>query len=108
MQSKTAYQRIKLELPVLFSLGVQDLARASSAQRGHRFDRAELAEDETSMTTRTFMAVRDALESAGVEFIDDNGGGPGVRLRKRQRSEKGLKALARQGISIQSKGEFGR
>jgi transcriptional regulator with XRE-family HTH domain len=26
-----------------------------------------------------------ALESAGVEFIDENGGGPGVRLRKRQR-----------------------
>jgi transcriptional regulator with XRE-family HTH domain len=24
-----------------------------------------------------------ALESAGVEFIDENGGGPGVRLRKR-------------------------
>jgi transcriptional regulator with XRE-family HTH domain len=26
-----------------------------------------------------------ALEHAGVEFIDENGGGPGVRLRKRQR-----------------------
>jgi predicted transcriptional regulator len=25
-----------------------------------------------------------ALQSAGVEFIDENGGGPGVRLRKRQ------------------------
>ena len=24
-----------------------------------------------------------ALRSAGVEFIDENGGGPGVRLRKR-------------------------
>ncbi|MFZ2077886.1 MAG: helix-turn-helix transcriptional regulator [Xanthobacteraceae bacterium] len=24
-----------------------------------------------------------ALQSAGVEFIDENGGGPGVRLRKR-------------------------
>ena len=23
-----------------------------------------------------------ALEDAGVEFIDENGGGPGVRLRK--------------------------
>ena len=28
--------------------------------------------------------IRSALESAGVEFIDENGGGPGVRLRKRQ------------------------
>jgi len=27
-----------------------------------------------------------ALEGAGVEFIDENGGGPGVRLRKRQRN----------------------
>jgi len=25
-----------------------------------------------------------ALELAGVEFIDENGGGPAVRLRKRQ------------------------
>ena len=25
------------------------------------------------------------FESAGVEFIDENGGGPGVRLRKRHR-----------------------
>jgi hypothetical protein len=24
---------------------------------------------------------------AGVEFIDENGGGPGVRLRKRQRAK---------------------
>ena len=27
-------------------------------------------------------AIRGALEAAGVEFIDENGGGPGVRLRK--------------------------
>jgi transcriptional regulator with XRE-family HTH domain len=29
-------------------------------------------------------AIRAALERAGIEFIDQNGGGPGVRLRKRQ------------------------
>ena len=28
-------------------------------------------------------AIRQALEKAGVEFIDENGGGPGVRLRKK-------------------------
>ena len=28
--------------------------------------------------------IRHALETAGVEFIDENGGGPGVRLRKRR------------------------
>jgi hypothetical protein len=27
------------------------------------------------------------LESAGVEFIDENGGGPGIRLRKRQQKK---------------------
>ena len=30
---------------------------------------------------RTLSAIRAALETAGVEFIDANGGGPGVRLR---------------------------
>jgi hypothetical protein len=28
--------------------------------------------------------IRLALETAGIEFIDENGGGPGVRLRKGQ------------------------
>jgi predicted transcriptional regulator len=28
-------------------------------------------------------AIKDALAGRGVEFIDENGGGPGVRLRKR-------------------------
>jgi transcriptional regulator with XRE-family HTH domain len=32
-------------------------------------------------------ALRRALELAGVEFIDENGGGLGVRYRKRQRSK---------------------
>jgi hypothetical protein len=30
---------------------------------------------------------RQAFESAGVEFIDENGGGPGLRLRKRPRAK---------------------
>jgi predicted transcriptional regulator len=34
----------------------------------------------------TFEVVRRALEAGGVAFIDENGGGPGVRLRKPQRS----------------------
>ena len=33
-------------------------------------------------------AVPRAFESAGVEFIDENGGGPGVRRRNRQRLKK--------------------
>jgi transcriptional regulator with XRE-family HTH domain len=35
----------------------------------------------------TVLALRKALESAGVEFIDENGGGPGVRLRKRHQKK---------------------
>jgi predicted transcriptional regulator len=31
--------------------------------------------------------IRFALEAAGVEFIDENGGGPGVRLRQRQKKK---------------------
>jgi transcriptional regulator with XRE-family HTH domain len=31
---------------------------------------------------RTLEDIREAIEQAGVEFIDENGGGPGVRLRK--------------------------
>ncbi len=47
--------------------------------------RAELGDGATSMTAASDLAVRRALELAGVEFIDENGGGPGARLRKRQR-----------------------
>jgi hypothetical protein len=44
--------------------------------------RAELTESQTSLTAANDLAVRRALEDAGVEFIDENGGGPGVRLKK--------------------------
>jgi hypothetical protein len=32
-------------------------------------------------------AIRQALAARGVEFIDENGGGPGVRLRKRHQKK---------------------
>ena len=51
---------------------------------GTMIRRAEGAEGRTSLTMANDLAVRRALEGAGVEFIDENGGGPGVRLRKRQ------------------------
>lgn len=49
--------------------------------------RAEVAEERTSLTVANDLAIRRALETAGVEFIDENGGGPGVRLRKRQQKK---------------------
>jgi hypothetical protein len=36
------------------------------------------------MTAANDLAVRRTLEMAGVEFIDGNGGAPGVRLRNSQ------------------------
>ena len=33
--------------------------------------------------TRDLVAIRAALEEAGVIFIDENGEGPGVRVRKK-------------------------
>ena len=62
----------------------EDLSRQSAVSL-RTIRRAELAEVETSMTAANDLAVRRALEAAGVEFIDENGGGPGVRLRKRHR-----------------------
>ena len=35
----------------------------------------------------TIQKIRAALEKAGIEFIDENGGGPGVRLQKSKRSK---------------------
>ena len=35
----------------------------------------------------TVLALRRAFEAAGIDFIDENGGGPGVRLRKRHQKK---------------------
>jgi transcriptional regulator with XRE-family HTH domain len=40
-----------------------------------------------AVSDQAIEAIRLALERAGIEFIDENGGGLGVRLRKRQRSK---------------------
>lgn len=62
----------------------QDLADA--AQVGiMTIHRAEKEDGRVQMNPSTEAAIRRALEEAGVEFIPENGGGPGVRLRERQR-----------------------
>jgi transcriptional regulator with XRE-family HTH domain len=71
----------------LLRWSAEDLAR-ESALGLNTIKRAELAEDKTSLTVANDLAVRRALEAAGVEFIDENGGGPGVRLRKTQQRGK--------------------
>lgn len=67
----------------LIRWSAEDLARASAVGLT-TIRRAELTESETSMTAANNLAVRRALEAAGVEFIDENGSGPGVRLRKQK------------------------
>jgi hypothetical protein len=64
----------------------EDLARESSVSL-RTIRRAELTDVHTSMTAPNDLSVRRALEAAGVEFIDENGGGPGVRLQKRQQKK---------------------
>ena len=67
----------------LIRWSAEDLAK-ETALSVTTIRRAELAERETSLTSANDRAIRQALEAAGVEFIDENGGGPGVRLRERQ------------------------
>lgn len=58
-------------------LGVREVAALASVSPNTiaRLERGE------SLYSRTVDAIRTALEAAGVEFIPENGGGPGVRLR---------------------------
>ena len=57
----------------------EDLAAAAGATARTI---ARLESGETDPRPATTKAIRGALEAAGVEFIAENGGGPGVRLRK--------------------------
>ena len=63
---------------VAVGFGVRELAAAADVVPDTivRFERGENLRD------RTVAAIRNALEAAGVEFIAENGGGRGVRLRK--------------------------
>ena len=58
------------------------LQRPNQPQMIAPIRRAEIPGPETSMTAANDLAVRRALEMAGVEFVDENGGGPGLHLRK--------------------------
>jgi predicted transcriptional regulator len=62
----------------------RDLASASSVSLP-TIKRLESRPGILAAHMSTVVALKKALEAAGVEFIDENGGGPGVRLRKSQR-----------------------
>jgi transcriptional regulator with XRE-family HTH domain len=65
----------------LLRWSAEDLARESAVSVA-TIRRAELTDKETLMNAANDLAIRHALEAAGIEFIDENGGGPGVRLKK--------------------------
>jgi transcriptional regulator with XRE-family HTH domain len=58
-----------------------DLAKASKVGVA-TIRRVETLDGEIPVTSANEAAIRKALEAAGVEFIDENGGGVGVRMRK--------------------------
>jgi transcriptional regulator with XRE-family HTH domain len=59
-------------------LGVRELAELASVSP----DTVVRLEAGDRLRPRTVAAIQAALEAAGVEFIEENGGGPGVRLKK--------------------------
>jgi transcriptional regulator with XRE-family HTH domain len=58
---------------------VRDLADATGL---HRNTVTNLEVGRYAGDPETLSNIKRVLEKAGVEFIDENGGGPGVRLRK--------------------------
>jgi hypothetical protein len=84
LQSNYRDERRDDSLRATFFRSADDLARESSLGL-NTIKRAKFAEDRTSLTVANDLAVWHALEAAGVEFIDEDGGGPGARLRERRR-----------------------
>jgi transcriptional regulator with XRE-family HTH domain len=64
---------------VALGLGVRELA-AKAGVTANTITRIEKGADARQSTIDRLRAV---LQAAGVEFIDENGGGPGVRLQKK-------------------------
>jgi transcriptional regulator with XRE-family HTH domain len=60
---------------------VRDLAEATDL---HRNTITNIETGRYAGDLATLNVIETVLKRAGVEFIDENGGGPGVRLRKRQ------------------------
>lgn len=65
------------------SLGVRDLAKLAqvSPNTVTRFERGE------KLQPRTVKSMRAALETSGVMFLDENGGGAGVRLISQKKTD---------------------
>jgi hypothetical protein len=65
----------------------RDLAQASAVSLP-TIKRLEAKPGMLASHLGTASAIKSAFERAGIEFIDENGGGPGVRLRKTRQTGK--------------------
>lgn len=61
----------------LLNWTVRDLAEKSGVHR----NTVTRIETEATRAGHAITVIQAALEAAGVEFMEENGGGPGVRLR---------------------------
>lgn len=66
----------------LLGMTQKDLAAAASLGESTVID---FERERRVVSAQSVAAIRAALEAVGVEFIPENGGGAGVRLRHRQR-----------------------
>jgi transcriptional regulator with XRE-family HTH domain len=76
-QSRGARALLDMTQPQLASKSGLGLSTVVDFERSRRL-----------VSKEAVQAICRALEGAGIEFIDENGGGPGVRLRKHQRPKK--------------------
>ena len=65
----------------LLRWAASDLVRESGVSLS-TIHRAEAVDGKTAMTIANAAAIRRAFENAGVELIDENGAGPGARLKQ--------------------------
>jgi hypothetical protein len=85
-----------------FDLGTHAVRFSSSSPALAQIDVAAVLKNRRqSVSDQAISGIRDALESAGEVFIDENGGGAGVRLRKGTRPKASKKnSLFRCRVSI--------
>lgn len=62
-------------------VGLTQTALASAANLGQSTI-IDFERERRVVSAESVAAIRAALEAAGVDFIEENGGGPGVRMRK--------------------------
>jgi transcriptional regulator with XRE-family HTH domain len=76
-QSRGARALLDLTQPQLASAAQVGLSTVVDFERDRR-----------SVSDEAVVKMQRALENAGAEFIDENGGGPGVRLRKQPKPKR--------------------